>query len=458
MSRTVCCPISKVRTWRLARGIAAAICVTVLAACGGSSGGSTPITYTVGVNVSGLSGSGLVLQLNMGSSLAITADGNATFAAAVASGTSYNVIVKTQPTLPLQTCTVTNGSGTIGAANVTSVNIACVTDPSATMLYFPLEAEGDYSMLLGYPANVSGPVSPTAIFKFQFTLGDVDLGGMTTDSLGDIYTSTTTLTPGNNFSGQVQVFAPPVSSTVSFPPFAFALRTITITPLAFYPGSIAVDGAGNIYVCTSSPFIAGQNSSYAILEFAAGASDPVSPAGYAEPIRTIDLAAGCRDLAVDGNGNIAYLANQPESNEILLFTSGQSGNATPARTISLGANLQIIDFSLDPGGNIYVATYAADGSVSSVLMFQGGADGADTGTPVAGIVDGVPAGTEISSLRFDAAGNLYLFGPAASFQLTQDQSVTRFTPAADGFTSPTSEILMTPSHSVEAFIVGFSVH
>lgn len=453
MSRTVCGAIWKVRTWRLPLGVSAAICVTVLAACGGSSGGSsggsTPITFTVGVNVSGLSGSGLVLQLNMGSSLAITADGNATFAAAVASGTSYNVIVKTQPTLPRQACTVTNGSGTIGTANVTSVNITCVTEPSATMLYFPLEAEGDYSMLLGYPANVSGPVSPTAIFKFQFNLGDVRLGGMTADSLGDIYVST---------SGQVQVFAPPASSTVSFPPFAFALRTITITPLGSYPGSIAVDGAGNIYVCTSSPFIAGQNSSYAILEFAAGASDPVSPAGYAEPIRTIDLAAGCRDLAVDGNGNIAYLANQPESNEILLFTSGQSGNATPARTISLGANLQIIDFSLDPAGNIYVATYAADGSVSSVLKFQGGADGADTGSPVAGIVDGVPAGTYIRSLRFDAAGNLYLFGPAASFQLTQDQSVTRFTPAADGFTSPTSEILMTPSHSVEAYIVGFSVH
>jgi hypothetical protein len=457
MSRTVCGPISKVRTWRLPQGIAAAICVTVLAACGGSSGGSTPITYTVGVNVSGLSGSGLVLQLNMGSSLTITADGNATFAAAVASGTSYNVIVKTQPTLPLQTCTVTNGSGTIGTANVTSVNIACVTEPSATMLYFPLEAEGDYSMLLGYPANVSGTVSPTAIFKFPFSLGDERLNGMTTDSLGDIYTSVSTITAGN-VSGQVRVFAPPASSTVSFPPFAFALRTITITPLGSDSGSIAVDSTGNIYVCTSSPFIAGQNSSYAILEFAAGASDPVSPAGYAEPIRTIDLAASCRDLAVDGNGNIACLANQPESNEILLFTSGQSGNATPARTISLGANLQIIDFSLDPGGNIYVATYAADGSVSSVLMFQGGADGADTGTPVAGIVDGVPAGTEISSLRFDAAGNLYLFGPAASFQLTQDQSVTRFTPAADGFTSPTSEILMTPSHSVEAFIVGFSVH
>jgi hypothetical protein len=66
------------------------------------------------------------LHLNAGSNLAITADGNATFATAIASGTSYNVIVKTQPASPSQTCTVANGSGTSAAANVTGIAITCV--------------------------------------------------------------------------------------------------------------------------------------------------------------------------------------------------------------------------------------------------------------------------------------------------------------------------------------------
>jgi hypothetical protein len=49
------------------------------------------------------------------------------------------------------------------------------------------------------------------------------------------------------------------------------------------------------------------------------------------------------------------------------------------------------------------------------------------------------------------------YGPI-SFQLTQDQSVTRFTPAANEFTSPTSEILITLPRPLETFQFGFSVH
>jgi len=43
----------------------------------------------------------------------------------VPSGSLYAVTVLTQPGTPTQTCVVTNGSGTIGAANVTNVTVAC---------------------------------------------------------------------------------------------------------------------------------------------------------------------------------------------------------------------------------------------------------------------------------------------------------------------------------------------
>ena len=94
----------------------------LLAGCGGSSGA----TYTVGASVSGLSGSGLVLRLSTGSSLAVTTNGNFVFAGSLASGASYQVTVGTQPSAPEQTCTVANGTGTIGAGNVTAA-VACVT-------------------------------------------------------------------------------------------------------------------------------------------------------------------------------------------------------------------------------------------------------------------------------------------------------------------------------------------
>jgi uncharacterized repeat protein (TIGR03803 family) len=97
----------------------------LLSACGGSSG-DVPITHTVTASVSGLSGSGLVLELNAGNDLAVTANGNTGFATSVASGANYQVTVRTQPSSPQQVCNVANGSGTVGTGNVT-VPVTCVT-------------------------------------------------------------------------------------------------------------------------------------------------------------------------------------------------------------------------------------------------------------------------------------------------------------------------------------------
>jgi large repetitive protein len=81
--------------------------------------------FTIGGSVTGLSGTGLVLEDNQGDDLAVAADGAFTFATSVASGATYTVTVKTQPSSPAQTCQVSGGSGTVGGANVTSVAVNC---------------------------------------------------------------------------------------------------------------------------------------------------------------------------------------------------------------------------------------------------------------------------------------------------------------------------------------------
>ena len=58
-------------------------------------------SFTVGGNVSGLVGSGLVLQNNGGGDLPVAADGAFTFATRLATGTAYNVAVLSQPTSPV---------------------------------------------------------------------------------------------------------------------------------------------------------------------------------------------------------------------------------------------------------------------------------------------------------------------------------------------------------------------
>lgn len=81
--------------------------------------------YTVGGTVSGLSGT-VMLQDNGGDNLTINNNGSFTFATPVAEGAPYSVTVLTQPTV--QTCSLTNGSGTMGGANVTNVGVNCITN------------------------------------------------------------------------------------------------------------------------------------------------------------------------------------------------------------------------------------------------------------------------------------------------------------------------------------------
>jgi DNA-binding beta-propeller fold protein YncE len=89
--------------------------------------------FAIGGMVTGLSGSGLVLQNNGGDDLLVTATGAFTFTGRLANGTAYAVTVKTQPSSPTQYCVVTNGSGTVGTANITNVTVACTASTGYTV-------------------------------------------------------------------------------------------------------------------------------------------------------------------------------------------------------------------------------------------------------------------------------------------------------------------------------------
>lgn len=84
------------------------------------------ITYTIGGAIAGLTGSGLVLQNNGKSDLAVNAGATQfTFAGSVPPGTTYSVSVSVQPTG--QSCVIANGTGT-ASANVTNVVVNCVAN------------------------------------------------------------------------------------------------------------------------------------------------------------------------------------------------------------------------------------------------------------------------------------------------------------------------------------------
>lgn len=82
-------------------------------------------TYSIGGTVAGSSG-GLTLQNSNGTMLAVPASGTFTFATSMVTGAAYNVTVAVPPNS--QSCTVANGSGTVGAANITNVAITCTAN------------------------------------------------------------------------------------------------------------------------------------------------------------------------------------------------------------------------------------------------------------------------------------------------------------------------------------------
>jgi hypothetical protein len=91
--------------------------------------GGDVASYTVGGTVSGLSGT-VVLQDNGGDDLSVSASGAFTFGTGLTAGSPYSVTVKTSPAG--QTCSVANGSGTIGSSGVTSVAVTCTTSTAGS--------------------------------------------------------------------------------------------------------------------------------------------------------------------------------------------------------------------------------------------------------------------------------------------------------------------------------------
>jgi len=116
--------------------------------CSGSNGGSsascsaplaaTP-TYTLGGSISGLTASGLML-VNGSQTITVAANASSfTFPTKIAAGVNYSVAVELAPSG--LTCSVSNGSGTMPTANVSTVQVSCVTTATS----------GKYSTVGSYP-------------------------------------------------------------------------------------------------------------------------------------------------------------------------------------------------------------------------------------------------------------------------------------------------------------------
>jgi hypothetical protein len=108
--------------------------------------------YTVGGTVSGLAGT-VTLLINDADPTTKNANGNFNFLTPIAKGSPYQVTVQNQPAN--QTCTVANGTGVIGSANINNVSVTCSTNAYTV--------GGTISNLVGKVTLLNDDANPTTI-------------------------------------------------------------------------------------------------------------------------------------------------------------------------------------------------------------------------------------------------------------------------------------------------------
>ena len=144
-------------------GLIASAALVGVVSCGGGGDDGGPASYTVGGTLSGSVGP-VVLQLNGAGDLSMPAAGNFTFPAGIAAGAAYTVTAN-----GAQNCNVVNGTGTMGATNITNVAITCTTVVRAASLTGAQENPPNASTATGRGAVIVNPTTKEITGGITFT-------------------------------------------------------------------------------------------------------------------------------------------------------------------------------------------------------------------------------------------------------------------------------------------------
>lgn len=133
----------------------------------------------VGGSITGLIGTGLVLQLNGGHDLAVPAKATSyRFGPIITEGSTYTVSVLTHPKDPAQTCTMDAAavSGRVGSSDITNVGVTCVDVPPTVI------GPSDQVAGIGQTATFSVTVLGNGPFSYQWSKDGVNIGEATSAS------------------------------------------------------------------------------------------------------------------------------------------------------------------------------------------------------------------------------------------------------------------------------------
>jgi len=359
-------------------------------------------TYTVGGSVSGLAGTGLVLRLNGSNDMPVAANGTFAFPLALAGGTGYAVTVSESPTHPAQTCSVSNGNGTVGSANVTNVTVACSTTPAATYTIggtvsglqgtgmqirlnggapLAISANGSYTFPTALSDAsvytvmiVSQPTGPTQTCTLQNPNGTLTGANVTNVNVvcpaGSDYTIGGTVSglTGSGLSLSLNAGAQTLAVSGNGP---FTFPTALANGSA-YAVTVGTQPSGqSCSVANGSGTVAGANVTNVAVTCSALPTYTIggSVVGLAGSGLVLALNGGDQTLAVSANGAFTFptaLANgSPYAVTVGTQPSGQDCTVANGSGTVAGANVTNVEVSCGPSDTIF-----ADGFESEVVACE----------------------------------------------------------------------------------------
>ncbi|MBS0421610.1 MAG: hypothetical protein JSR66_28130 [Proteobacteria bacterium] len=445
----------------------ASAALLICTACGGGNSPSSgyqnppppnqsppPPTYTVGGTVSGLRGSGLKLQNGTGH-LSVAAAGAFTFPDPLAGGSAYAVSIETQPTNPAQTCTVANGSGTIGQANITNIAVTCATLETgrhwqtATALE---QVAGVFDDSAGVAVNAHGKA--VAAWRRQLANGLFQIWASRYSPGPGTWSAPVRIGPESG-TGNFGASGPPTlaiaddgNTVVAWPQLENGIVEVfasQYTDAGGWGAATRVSSAGSPFAVNPSVVFDSNGNSLLTWEQAEGTSDHIQFSRLASGATTwstpvqLDTAvteAGSARLAADTNGNAVAIWVQDELVQGAFVSRIWSSTYTSAGTWSAPVlaggdpNSQVSnDRVASNGAGIAQALWQqADGSLWSSRYTPG------TGWDTAKQVEAAASGAGTAELTMDQNGNVLAVWQRASAQMGHI-FYSRLS-ANDGWTAP----------------------
>jgi YVTN family beta-propeller protein len=340
--------------------------------------------YTIGGTVTGVRGTGLVLQDNSGDNLTINGNGTFAFSSGIDQGGAYSVTVLTQPSDPAQTCIVHNGSGTIGTSDIATVIVSCSqagrfayvpNETSNTISAYSIDAStGALTPIAGSPfastgtTPVAAVVDPNGAYLYVANNGSADVSVYAIDDSTGALTATGEAIGAGN--GPFAILVEPSDQ------FLYVANKTDNSVSVF-----AIESGGGLTQITGSPFAAGDeptslktdpggNFLY-ITDYAAGnvAAFSIEPGGGALAAlggSPFGAGAGALTIAIDPTGTYAYVANETAHTISMYSINTGTGTLAALSGSPLATGSSPESLAVDPAGRfLYAANVTGANEVTS---------------------------------------------------------------------------------------------